>query len=102
MSTPKDLNLHARLSAEAVATLNHLCEENARPSSNEPKRPSAEVLLGAATINARRYRGGRSQLGTKIISHTVLRIIKRAACPMDLIARLQTPNYPEAAEVQLQ
>jgi len=52
-------------------------------------------------INVRGYRGGSSQRGTKIISHTVLRIIKRAARPLALGAWLQTPNYREAAEVPL-
>jgi len=41
-----------------------------------------------AAINARGHRGGSSQFGLDIISDPVLRIIKRAACPMALGAWL--------------
>ena len=41
-----------------------------------------------AAINARGHSGGSSQFGLDIISDPVLRIIKRAACPMALGAWL--------------
>jgi len=89
------------------------CERKIGPFGEPPSALPIEAELRIAdqyfssakerspAINVRGYRGGSSQRGTKIISHTVLRIIKRAARPLALGAWLQTPNYREAAEVPL-
>ena len=76
------------------------------PSASPVKteRRIADQYLGAAkerdaAINPGGYRGGTSQLGSDIVSHAILRIIKPAARPMARGARLQTPNDRETAEV---